>query len=167
MAKNAIESEFLTFKNGRSIWNGQKCNQKWFSNIQNVFVKKFKKIKFRIDLKWPEMRSKVNFLHPILIWPTAARPVCQKFPIKIKLRIDLKWPEMQSKVNLWHPKFCKKIQKIIPYLSKMARNAIESEFQTSKMGAGGHFVKKGTFTKKLSKWFEQCSNRLLAEYSLI
>ena len=25
---------------------------------------------FRIDLKWPEMRSKVNFGHPK--WPTAA-----------------------------------------------------------------------------------------------
>ena len=30
----------------------------------------------------------------------------------------------------------------IPYWSKMARNAIESEFRAYKMVAGGHFVKK-------------------------
>ena len=34
------------------------------------FVKKFKKKKLRIDLKWPEMRSKVIFGHPK--WPSAA-----------------------------------------------------------------------------------------------
>ena len=28
------------------------------------FVKNYKKIKLSIDLKWPEMRSKVNFGHP-------------------------------------------------------------------------------------------------------
>ena len=46
---------------------------------------------------------------------------------KTKLCIDLKWPELQSKV--------------MADRSEMARNAIESEFRTSKMGAGGHFVK--------------------------
>ena len=54
MARNAIESEFRT------------CH----------FVKKFQtKLKLHIDLKWPEMGSKVNFGHPK--WP-----------------INLKWPEM-------------------------------------------------------------------------
>ena len=31
--------------------------------------------------------------------------------------------------------------KKVVYRSEMARNAIESDFRTSKMGAGGHFVK--------------------------
>ena len=70
------------------------------------FVKNFNnKKKFRMDLKWPEMPSKVNFGHPK--WP-----------------IDLKWT---SKIK-------------IAYRSEMARNAIASEFRTSKMSAGGHFV---------------------------
>ena len=54
MARIAIESEFQTSK-----------------MADRSFCKKFqKKIKFRNDLKWPEMRSKVNFGHPK--WPTAA-----------------------------------------------------------------------------------------------
>ena len=84
MARNAIECEFWTskmadgshfVKNFRkkkscvSIWNGQKCDRKWISDIQNgrrqPFCQKVqKKIKLRIDLKWPEMRSKVKFEHP-------------------------------------------------------------------------------------------------------
>ena len=94
-----------------------------------------------MDLKWPEMPSKVNFGH-------------------LKWLIDQKWPEMQSKVILGHPKCLRKI--IILYRSEMARiavesefqtfnmadrskiarNAIESEFRTSKMADGSHFVKK-------------------------
>ena len=60
-------------QNGRSIWNGQKCDRKWISDIQNGL----------------------------------RQPFCQKFPKKLKLHIDLKWP--------------------------LPRNAIESEFLTSKM----------------------------------
>ena len=55
MARNAIEREFRTSKMAD----------------YNNFVKKIQKtLKLRIDLKWPEMRSKVNFGHPK--WPTAA-----------------------------------------------------------------------------------------------
>ena len=53
--------------------------------------------KLRIDLKWPEMRSKVIFGHPK--WPTAAILsfkmgfggyfVKQTF---LKIRVDMKWP---------------------------------------------------------------------------
>ena len=75
-----------------------------------------------MDLKWPEMPSKVNFGHPK--WP-----------------INLKWPEMRSKVIFRHPKWLPEKKN---YLSEMARNAIESEFRTSKMAAGSHFVKKIT-----------------------
>ena len=57
---------------------------------------------------------------------------------KKKLRIDLKWPEMRSKVICGHPKWppaaiLSKIKNKVPYGSEMARNAIESEFRTSKM----------------------------------
>ena len=54
--------------------------------------------KWPINLKWPEMRSKMNFGHPK--WPPAAI-----FPKKIKLHIDLKWAEMRSKKNFGHPKW--------------------------------------------------------------
>ena len=71
---------FSDFQNGRQqplcqIWNGQKCDQTWISDIQNgrrrPLCKKFQNInKFHSDLKWPEMWSKVIFEHPK--WPTAA-----------------------------------------------------------------------------------------------
>ena len=58
------------------IWNGEKCDRKWFSVIQNGRRQPFceqnlkKKLKLRIDLKWREMRLKVIFGHPK--WPPAA-----------------------------------------------------------------------------------------------
>ena len=55
MARNAIESEFRTSKVAAG----------------SHFVKNIKtKLKLRIDLKWPEMPSKVKFGHPK--WPTSA-----------------------------------------------------------------------------------------------
>ena len=54
---------------------------------------------------------------------------------------------MRSKVNFGHPKWLtaailSNISKNkIAYRSEMARNAIKIEFRTSKMDAGGHFVK--------------------------
>ena len=52
---------------------------------RNAIESDFWTIKFCIDLKWPELRSKVNLGNPK--WP-----------------IDLKWPEIRSKVNFGHPK---------------------------------------------------------------
>ena len=59
---------------------------------------------------------------------------------------------MRSKVNFGHPKLptaailSKSSNKNkVAYPSEMARNAIESEFQTSKMADGSHFVKKNFF----------------------
>ena len=69
MTRNAIESDFRTSKMAAG----------------SHFVKNLKK-KFRMDLKWPEMLSKVNFGNPK--WP-----------------INLKWPEMRSKVIFRHPKW--------------------------------------------------------------
>ena len=43
----------------------------------------------------------------------------------------------------------------VAYRSEMARNAFKSEFRTSKMGAGGHFVKY--FETKVSYWSEMPS----------
>ena len=124
---------------------------KWSEVTSNV---NFGHPKWPIDLKWPEMRSKVIFGHPK--WP----------PKKIKFDIDLKWPELLSKVNFRHPKCSINLKwpeitskvifehpkcpppailsqiKNILYGSEMARNAIEYEFLTSKMGASGHFVNK-------------------------
>ena len=117
------------------------------------------------------MRSKVNFGHPK--WPTAAilsKMSCnQKWISDMqnikKQKHSVKWPEMWSKVNLGHPKWptaviLSKISKQIKvaYRSEMARNAIKSEFRSSKMGAGGHFVKKKY--KKVSYWSEMARNAI-------
>ena len=142
MARNAIESEF------------------WKSNMADgrrlPFCKKNpKKEKFRIDLKWPEMRSKVNFWHPK--WPTPA--ILSKISKKIKI---LYWSKMARNTigsEFWTSKMADgshfvKISKKnkVAYRSEMARNAIESEFRTFKMSAGGHFVQM--FGKKVSYWSE-------------
>ena len=127
--------------------------------------------KWPINLKWPQMRSKVIFRHPkwppkkknsISIWNGQKcdrkwisdiqygrrQPFCQKFPQKFKLRINLKWPEMRSKVKFGHPKWptsaiLSKISKKIKvaYRCEIDRNEIQSEFRTSKMADGSHFVK--------------------------
>ena len=85
--------------------------------------------KFCIDLKWAELRSKVNFFGNAE-WP-----------------IDLKWPEMTSKVNFghnpkWPPAAVLSIISKVAYQCEMDRNEIESDFRTSKMATGSHFVKK-------------------------
>ena len=77
-----------------------------------------------MDLKWPEMPSKVNFGHPK--WP-----------------INLKWPEMRSKVIFRHPKWPRK--KKILYRSEMARITIESEFRKSKMADRSEMRSKVNF----------------------
>ena len=65
MARNAIESHFRTSKMAAGK---RKFDLKLPENLKKL-------IKFRMDLKLPEMPSKVNFGHPK--WP-----------------INLKWPEM-------------------------------------------------------------------------
>ena len=65
-----------------------------------------------MDLKWPEMPSKVNFGHPKwpinLKWPEIRSKVIfrhPKWPPEKKVCIDLKWPELRSKVNFGNPKW--------------------------------------------------------------
>ena len=73
MARNAIESEFWTSnKANRSEMAGNTIESEFRTSKMtdgSHFVKNFqKKLKLRIDLKWREMRSKVNFGHTK--WPT-------------------------------------------------------------------------------------------------
>ena len=78
-------------------------------------------LKWPINLKWPEMRSKMIFRHP-------------KWPPKNKFCIDLKMARIAIESEFRKSKMADR--------SEMAINAIESEFRTSKMAAGSHFVKK-------------------------
>ena len=65
---------------------------------------------------------------------------------KLKLRIDMKWSEMRLKVKFRHPKWptsailSKISKKLVAYRCEMDRNEIESDFRTSKMVTGSHFV---------------------------
>ena len=93
MARNVIESEFWTSKMAAG---------------SHFVKKKSKKKKLHIDLKWSEMRSKVNFGIPK--WPTSA---------------------ILSKMS----------KKKVAYRCEMDRNEIESDFRTSKIATGSHFVK--------------------------
>ena len=106
MDRIEIESEFRTSK---------------MADVSH-FVKNFQNKKLRIDLKWPEMRSKVKFGNPK--WPTSAilskiskkvkfghpkmadiSHFVKNFKKNLKLRIDVKWIEMRSKVIFGHPKW--------------------------------------------------------------
>ena len=118
MARNAIESEFWTSK----MADG------------SHFVKISKKLKLRIDIKWPEMQSKVNFGHPK--WPTAAilSKISQKNKVAYRSEMARNVIESEFRTSKMSASghFVKKFQKnVIPYWSKMARNVID----------GSHFVK--------------------------
>ena len=104
MARNAIESYLRTSKMA----------------VGGHFVNNLKK-KFCMNLKWPEMPSKVNFGHPK--WP-----------------INLKWPEMRSKVIFRHPKWPP--EKQILYQSEMARNASKVNFGHPKWPTAAILSKK-------------------------
>ena len=82
MARNSIDSEFRTSK----------------MVAGSHFVKNFQtKLKLHINLKWPEMRLKVNFGHPK--WLTSA------ILSKIKKKIQVAYrSEMVRNVKFGHPK---------------------------------------------------------------
>ena len=119
MARNAIESDFRSskmaagshfvkkIKTNKScvfIWNGQKCDRKWFSVIQNgrrqPFCEQYKKDQSCVliwngeecDRKWFSVTQNGR-----------RQPFCEK-KSKTKLRIDLKWRKIRSKVIFGHPK---------------------------------------------------------------
>ena len=108
------------------IWNGEKCDKKWFfSVIQNGRWRPF----------WIFF-SKTKSC--VLIWNGE--------------KCDWKWFSVIQN-GRWQP-FCEKNKKI-DYWSEMARNAIESEFRSSKMAAGSHFVKK-----KVAYWSKMARNAI-------
>ena len=114
------------------IWNCEKCDQKWFSVIQNDRWQPFCEQKScvliwngeKCDRKWFSVIQNGRW-----------QPFCEK---KSKLRIDLNGEKYDRKwfsviQNDRRQPFCKKIK--VEYLSEMARNAIEIHFRSSKMGA--------------------------------
>ena len=70
MARNANESDFRTSKMAAGSHFVKKIHRN--TNFKN-------NLKLRIDLKWPEMRSIVNFGHPT--WAAAA--ILLKFKKKV------------------------------------------------------------------------------------
>ena len=132
MARNAIESDFRSSKmaqKGFSKWPPAAIFKKkvayWSEMARNAF---------KSDFRSSKMAAGSHFVKK-----------------KSKLRIDLKWREMWSKVIFGHPKWplaailWKKIK--VAYWSEMVRNAIESDFRSSKMAAGSHFVEKNQKNK--------------------
>ena len=84
------------------------------------------------------------------------------FP-KFVFRIDLKWQKCDRK---WisDMQFVKNVQKNkVAYRSEMARNAIESEFRTSKMADGSHFVKISK-NIKVAYWSKMARNAIESEF---
>ena len=115
MTKLAIESEFQTSKMADRSEMARNAIKGDFRTSKMSDGGHFVQIKFRIDLKWPEMRSKdVNIRTSKMV---DGGHFVKKLK-KIKFRIDLKWPKIRSKMNFRHPNgrrqpFCKKIQKKI------------------------------------------------------
>ena len=122
------------------IWNGEKCDQKWFSVIQNGRWQPFCEKKScvliwngeKCDQKWfsdfqmvagSHFEKKISKKSFVLIWNGE--------------KCTWKWFSVIQN-GRWQPVSEKKVE----YWSEMARNAIESDFRTSKMAAGSHFVEK-------------------------
>ena len=98
------------------------------------FVKNFTQKKLCIDLKWPEMRSKVICGHSKC--PPAA--ILSKKKIKNKVPYGSEMDRNAIENEFRTSKMADQ--------SEVARNAIQSDFETSKMAAVSHFVKN--FKKK-------------------
>ena len=122
------------------IWNGEKCDRKWFSVIQNGPNRTSKMAQIALP-KW----LKSDFQN------SRRRPFWKK-RIKIKLRIERKWREMRSKVIFDHPRWTpvtilwKKIQANKSYLliwngEKCDRKWFSVIQNGRKMATGGHFAK--------------------------
>ena len=81
------------------IWNGEICDRKWFSVIQNGRWQPFCERKKSCVLIWNGEKCDQKWFSVIQIG--RSQPFCEKK----KLRIDLKWWEMRSKVIFGHPKW--------------------------------------------------------------
>ena len=65
MARNAIESEFWTSNMADRSEMARNAIESEFRTSKMTDGSHILSKKLRIDLKWPEMRSKVNIGHPI------------------------------------------------------------------------------------------------------
>ena len=142
MARNAIQSDFRTSKmaagiffNSVLIWNGQNCDRKWISEIQNgrsiwngqKCVKNFQKKKSCISI-WNGQKCDRKWISDIQ--NGRRQPICQKFHTQIK----------------------------VAYWSEMARNVIKSEFRTSNITKIKIVVLIWNGKKCDTKWFLDIQN---------
>ena len=141
MARNAIESDFRSSK----MAAGSHFVKQNYKNKSCVLIWNGEKS----DRKWFSV-----------IQNGRRQPFCEK----IKLRIDLKYEKCDRKwfsviQNGHRQPFCEKnqIHIKVAYWSEMARNAIESDFRSSKMATGGHFVDKKSKLRIDLKWREMRS----------
>ena len=178
MARNAIESEFRTSKMGAGshfVKNFKKNKIPYWSKMQRnaikrefrtsnmadgshfVKISKKNKVAYRSEMARNAIENEFR---------TSKMADCshfvKKFKTKIKFRIDLKWPEMPSKVSFGQPfffKFTKIKIMVLIWNGKKWFLGIQNGYRWP--------FKKNHLQTKLSEWFEQCSNRLLAKYNLI
>ena len=191
MARNSIESDFRSskmvagshfvnkLKINKScvlIRNGEKFDRMFFSVIQNGRLQPFREKKSK-EIKvahWSEMARNAIESDFRSSKMAASSHFVNKILTK-KLHIDLKWREIRSKVIFGHPKWLpaailwNEYNKIkVAYWSEMARNAIKSDFRSSKMAAGSHFLNKIKINKNWiliwngekcdRKWFSVIQN---------
>ena len=137
------------------IWNGEKCDQKWFAVIQNGRRQPFCEKKIKVAY-WSEMARnaiKIDFR-------SSKMPFCEK---KLKLRIDLKWREMRSKVIFGHPKWppaaiwWKKIKKKSCVLIWNGEKCIRKWFSVIQNGRRQPFCEKKLKLRIDLKWREMRS----------
>ena len=123
-----------------------------------------------MDLKWPEMLSKVNFGHPKwpinLKWPEMRSKVIfrhPKWPPKKYICINLQWPDIQISdiQNGRRQPFCQKFQKKLKLLIDMKwpemRSKVISDIQN---GRRQPFCKKNHKNKNCGK---KCDTKLFLD----
>ena len=168
----AILNKKIKNKSCVLIWNGENCDRKWFSVIQNgrrrPFCQKFKKKvahwsemarnAIKSDFQSSKMAAGGHFVKKIFqkckvaYWSEMARNA-----IKTDFRSSkmLHFVKNSKCFILW------KIQKKVAYWSEMARNAIESDFRSSKMADVGNFVKN---LKEVAYWSEMTRNAIESDF---
>ena len=138
MARTAIESEFLKSKMAdrsemaRNAIESESRTSKMTAGSH--FVKNFpNKLKLHIDLKWAEMRLKVNFGHPKCLTSAILSKISKKN--KVAYRSEIARNAIESEIRTskmadgsHFVKISKKNK--VAYRSEMARNEIKSDFRT-------------------------------------
>ena len=128
-----LRSSNLThaFQNGRSIWNGQKCDRKWISDIQNGRRQPFcQKCPKKIKVAYRSEMARNAIESEFRTSKMADRSEMARNAIESEIRTS----KMAVVIH-----FVKKMK--VMYPCEMDGNEIESEFRTSKMADSSHFVK--------------------------